>query len=631
MFYSCLFKFDRYGAPYFLRPSGSFESETTVFAFNKEKALPAFRSARRDASPKPLHDSKESWSYFVDRIGNKWWYLSGLIRKNGDEFRGSELFRSVGSLNCEWSDDSSFTIQVECYPFSRNGLERLLADFKGSFFQLILSDDSPVRSGVESGEVKSEQGRWFSSDDLECLVRTAEGLLAKLKNRLTVREAVMSSRQIKPFGVNVLRMLKKPNAPTLCARETVQDLNTPENRFIAHVLARTLKLVEAELSSRQTQSFTFFDNKDPHFLEGMRQRLEMCLYHCKQNGIATRMGHFNQVIFQQNPDYSRFYRHQKAFFAKRADIENLIYSFDKFRNIQITNFSEVYERWCLISLIQLIKNLGFVPVGDWKEQIISDILSGGYNNEILFEHEEYRFQIQLGYEHELSQTDSGQFFRPDFVLQFIDPKCKGDAYPKLVLDAKFRTVFEARECRRLLNELAYSKDYIERNRRFKGLGAEDLERKGSLSDGRNLLYLIYPTPEDERPTYYGLMNRGKGWIHAFPEEGYELETSHLREVLLLWLQDIEHTAGFTASDQKLCPSCGASGSSLAEETIYRGDDFHFSKLTCRTCGEVRIKTFCPKCGHEPLFVSTKQKLCRKDGGLQCPDCGTLLRWEDWNS
>lgn len=39
------------------------------------------------------------------------------------------------------------------------------------------------------------------------------------------------------------------------------------------------------------------------------------------------------------------------------------------------------------------------------------------------------------------------------------------------------------------------------------------------TDGCNMLFLVYLTPETSRPSYFGLMNRGRGRMHAFADIG----------------------------------------------------------------------------------------------------------------
>lgn len=34
-----------------------------------------------------------------------------------------------------------------------------------------------------------------------------------------------------------------------------------------------------------------------------------------------------------------------------------------------------------------------------------------------------------------------------------------------------------------------------------------------------MLFLVYLTPETSRPSYFGLMNRGRGRMHAFADIG----------------------------------------------------------------------------------------------------------------
>ena len=55
-----------------------------------------------------------------------------------------------------------------------------------------------------------------------------------------------------------------------------------------------------------------------------------------------------------------------------------------------------------------------------------------------------------------------------------------------------------------------------------------------------MLFLIYLTPETSRPSYFGLMDHGRGWVYAFADFGTLLRNNRLAKAVLEWLQELEH-------------------------------------------------------------------------------------------
>ena len=51
-----------------------------------------------------------------------------------------------------------------------------------------------------------------------------------------------------------------------------------------------------------------------------------------------------------------------------------------------------------------------------------------------------------------------------------------------------------------------------------------------------MLFLVNPTPESERPSYFGLMDHGRGWVHAFADFGSLPRNNGLAKAVLEWLQ-----------------------------------------------------------------------------------------------
>ncbi|MBM6984372.1 MAG: hypothetical protein I3J00_10890 [Mesosutterella multiformis] len=147
-----------------------------------------------------------------------------------------------------------------------------------------------------------------------------------------------------------------------------------------------------------------------------------------------------------------------------------------------------------------------------------------------------------------------------------------------------------------------------------------------------MLFLVYPTPETERPSYFGLMNRGRGWVHAFADIGTLPRNNGLAKVVLEWLQALEHDyeADFSHPDELLCPVCGASGDHLvlrASDFDHDGHPTEWNILYCKDCGNVvRRNLTCQCCGRTSLFGNALKSdyYRRREGKLVCPECGETV-------
>lgn len=601
MFEVCLFNFWN-NIPRFKKYLGSFDKEFETTAFPDLKCLPAFRRHDGLAVPMDIEGTDEQWSAFKDCDGKIWWYLSKYIDDSETgSYRWSEIYRTAGFIPISWSDNSTFVLKVECQPFTHESLNRLYSDFTSSFMRIILSANNLLTTGVtyaDSGESKT----LFSIEALENLVRALEIVTNALKSRLALNVVQMPKRQAKKSSATLLSIVQNQNSQIVASREVRHELNTCENQFVHSVIKRALKIIELSEIFNSDQSMQLLDCSNLNRVKECITSLKRCLLVFDNLKIGTSAQHFNFLVFQQDPWYSRFYRAQKAFFKSGIGYNELVYAFDYLNRLKVKHLSQIYERWCLIVIIRVLEEkFKFHPAEGYLDYFVRKIIDDEHNIEVVFHHEQLRYRIQLGYEHELSiNYSTGRRFRPDFVLQLVDPINPTKKFPKLVLDAKFRTTFEVRECRKLLNELADDKKYTEGN--------------------VNLLYLLYPTSESDRPSYFGLMNNYKGWVHLFPDDNHSPTENNIACLVIAWLQYLE--SKFANLNEKICPNCGTGGSLLKESYGNYGNQ-PIQKVCCSICGHTRYKTYCANCGHYPIFVNYLPDYYQKtEFGHKpiCPEC-----------
>jgi len=142
---------------------------------------------------------------------------------------------------------------------------------------------------------------------------------------------------------------------------------------------------------------------------------------------------------------------------------------DRLGSINMLHASAIYERWCLIKIIDvLVEDFGFAPQGEWVEHVVASACrAAGHGHKGLFvdfRRADPKMTARLEIEPLL---ENGR--RPDFRLRFkmersngsrksIFQDVKSDA-SGLVLDAKFRTRWQHDELAEMLKLLVETKRY----------------------------------------------------------------------------------------------------------------------------------------------------------------------------
>lgn len=172
--------------------------------------------------------------------------------------------------------------------------------------------------------------------------------------------------------------------------------------------------------------------------------------------------------FSQNPIYAG----ALAAFHRVSELERHTGiggdALDRLGSINVLHSSAIYERWCLIKIIDvLIEDYDFAPQGDWVEQVIASSYRGERGDKgfaIDFRRTDPSMTARLEIE---PMLENGR--RPDFrlhfkmgrpetsnksILQYIETDAAG-----LVMDAKFRTRWRHGELDEMLKLLVETKKY----------------------------------------------------------------------------------------------------------------------------------------------------------------------------
>lgn len=360
--------------------------------------------------------------------------------------------------------------------------------------------------------------------------------------------------------------------------------------------------------------------------------------------------HFpNSMTFVQNPHYQgvhngyRLLREQ----TNLAD-EDILVHLEEVDSIGLVNMPLLYERWCLLQIIRVLKDgFRFVLKEGWKYQLIDAVKNNKTDIQINLANTDSKRFITLTYEKTL---DSGK--RPDFVidLEWYSESDVVNGHPhskRFVLDAKFYNKATFEKLGGLMgvtDQLYNKKDYKE-------------------SANNNPVFILHPCknalPERVTSQEWGRYS----FLGELPIAGSEpvkhqyggvflnpiervLYTDELQRLLGLFLQykleDSNTIANGSANDCTLskpfCIRCGSSDlSQVDKSSSYYNTK---GKWVSRTKSSVWMK--CNECQQFISFNhcgNTKTRLI-KNGiywtyqsakaiepfNIKCPDCG---EWGGW--
>lgn len=233
---------------------------------------------------------------------------------------------------------------------------------------------------------------------------------------------------------------------------------------------------EIELEARTARSRAVSLAQQAKLTEAVHNRLHLVerdmgiqVAKWEEAGVPSTVMFPMGMRFAQNPIYAA----ALAAFQKIAQLERHVGiggdALDRLGSINMLHASAVYERWCLIKIIDVLTaDFGFAPQGDWVEHVISSACRVGGRADKGFSIDFRRADPKMTARLEIEPAlDNGR--RPDFRLRFEMPRSDGsrrsilrhsETDPSgLVMDAKFRTKWQHDELSEMLTLLVQTKKY----------------------------------------------------------------------------------------------------------------------------------------------------------------------------
>lgn len=344
--------------------------------------------------------------------------------------------------------------------------------------------------------------------------------------------------------------------------------------------------------------------------------------------------------FAQNPIYAA----ALAAFHRVSELERQTGiggdALDQLGSINMLHASAVYERWCLIKIIDvLMEDFGFAPQGEWVEHVIASACRAAGHGDKGFSVDFRRADPEITACLEIEPMLDNRR-RPDFRLRFKLGRpggSKASIFQKresrasgLVMDAKFRTRWRHDELAEMLKLLVETKKYDQDGCRvfiLQPARGAIRDRFSPLGWGRDCDY------GHRHPTRHAM---GSIQLAADLARGGGSVTN-LRRLIAMELQDVfpepeaETIRGpkgdveACAATSSFCISCGTTHD-VSDVTPGRtGRDNRKWYFGCAECGAGTMQTRCYGCGtvihKNGLQMTYHLTVADQISNVLCPQCG----------
>lgn len=344
--------------------------------------------------------------------------------------------------------------------------------------------------------------------------------------------------------------------------------------------------------------------------------------------------------FAQNPIYAA----ALAAFHRVSELERHTgiggNALDRLGSINMLHASAVYERWCLIKIMDvLMEDFDFAPQGEWVEHVIASACRAGGHGDKGFSVDFRRADPNMTAHLEIEpMLDNGR--RPDFRLRFEKGQPNGsrksilqdlaNGTSGLVMDAKFRTRWQHDELAEMLKLLVETKRYNQDGCRvfiLQPARGAIRDRSSPLGWGRDCDYgHRYPTRHARGIIQLAAdLARGGGSV------------TNLRRLIAMELQDVfpepeAETIRGPKGDVEVCTAtstfCISCGTAHDVEDVTPGRTGRDNRkwyFGCARCGAGTMHTRCFGCGttihKNGLQMTYHLTVADQISNVVCQQCG----------
>ena len=371
-------------------------------------------------------------------------------------------------------------------------------------------------------------------------------------------------------------------------------------------------------------------------IEPLLKKAQKLVRDFKKKKISSQNNYPQSVLFVTNNLYLTPYNLFRKISENLGINERVINQLEQIEKIGLIKINEIYEYWCLISIIKvLVEKLKFKPDKNWPEKIVDSIFLSGKNSPILFHfvHDGIIKPIKLLLTYQ-KILPTGR--RPDFVLEIENDADQNANYIHLILDAKFRGDVRNKVIEKDIDDMY-------EGRKYGDYGSVFILHTSckAMYDENNVFKSLSPLSWGAFSSYGGenKLDHKKGHIFLLPSPKYPSSLDNLQRLIGAFLQQnseidvyknpegqlFEYT--LTKTDNLICIGCGSKnltvevGKTLSQNNKYR--------ITCNSCGLVSERTLCFCCGRQKLYKNgpwwtyhiTK---ATQVSNVVCPSCGAYF-------
>ena len=341
--------------------------------------------------------------------------------------------------------------------------------------------------------------------------------------------------------------------------------------------------------------------------------------------VENRLDYPGTMTFVQNPSYRGAYAAFKEI-QNEAHFETLFDSLLTIQDFGVTDQPNIYEKWCLLQLINILHEYGFIQDKEWVTKLVTSISREKYAEcSFVFKHPSLSQVVKLIYQPTLANGK-----KPDFMLKIQS----NNNETILILDAKNKKY-------NLINQSSLSTEFNTFSSDLDNL----VNKKNYSAEGDNSVFILHPMKEKgflpvlPTPQNWSSCTTLGGssvftWEDSAPEHRYggvQLrpgDLDNLKMVVALSLQYLtEDNHGVYNKEEpknkEFCIICGGTEFDDTAKKASKGGHY-----TCCNCQHFFIKHYCGRCGNRlwkhGSYWTYHDTRTTAPYNIKCPSCGDFF-------
>lgn len=396
---------------------------------------------------------------------------------------------------------------------------------------------------------------------------------------------------------------------------------------------REISELKLNTFNKTKEEIELISNHLPRYIDGLKKISTFF----KNRNVKTNSNCPNSMVFIQNPLYANSKKIFNIIMESNGLDSEIFNSMLEIDQIGLVNISNLYEKWCLVQIIKVLKDVyKFIPEANWHSKLINLVNKNQFDININFTSNDTTKNVVLWYEKQLPNRR-----RPDFVLDLILKRktyignAESHSYRKrLVMDAKFQN-FNQETHDSLIRQLYLPLSQINNH-------LPHFQKNKNYSENCvNQVFIIHPKPRViesiksplgwGRYCDYGQSDKAKhclGGIFLSPSLKHPNTIDNLQRLIGMFLQQ-NNVIAENFLPNIFCISCGNNNQNEIniKHELTRGGNNKWN-IVCKRCYQYTLQSLCYNCG-KPLFKNGIKWTYHRTRAEQftnivCPECESFL-------